>query len=71
MSREQKLLAKWHSLPQDKQEEVLDFVKFLHLKNSVNKTPSGERLWIANGNYDAFGERRKPLLILAPLIKIE
>jgi len=33
------LLAKWHSLPQDKQEEVLDFVEFLHLKNSVNKTP--------------------------------
>ncbi|BBD69655.1 hypothetical protein NIES4072_30100 [Nostoc commune NIES-4072] len=44
MSTEQELLTKWHSLPQDKQEEVLDFVEFLHLKNSANKTPLGERL---------------------------
>jgi hypothetical protein len=44
MSTEQDLLTKWHSLPQDKQEEVLDFVEFLHLKNSANKTPLGERL---------------------------
>jgi Protein of unknown function (DUF2281) len=44
MSTEQELLNKWHSLPQDKQEEVLDFVEFLHLKNSANKTPLGERL---------------------------
>ena len=44
MSSEQELLTKWHSLPQDKQEEVLDFVEFLHLKNSANKTPLGERL---------------------------
>jgi hypothetical protein len=26
------------------EEEVLDFVEFLHLKNSANKTPLGERL---------------------------
>ncbi|MEH2437775.1 MAG: hypothetical protein V7K25_26710 [Nostoc sp.] len=44
MSTEQELLTKWHSLPQDKQEEVFDFVEFLHLKNSANKTPLGERL---------------------------
>ncbi|MHC0066738.1 hypothetical protein ACWATR_28125 [Nostoc sp. UIC 10890] len=45
MSPEQELLTKWRSLPQDKQEEVLDFVEFLRLKNSANKTPLGERLW--------------------------
>lgn len=44
MSPEQELLTKWRSLPQDKQEEVLDFVEFLRLKNSANKTPLGERL---------------------------
>jgi hypothetical protein len=44
MSPEQELLTKWRFLPQDKQEEVLDFVEFLRLKNSANKTPLGERL---------------------------
>jgi hypothetical protein len=44
MSSEQELLTKWRSLPQNKQEEVLDFVEFLRLKNSANKTPLGERL---------------------------
>lgn len=44
MIPEQELLTKWRSLPQDKQEEVLDFVEFLRLKNSANKTPLGERL---------------------------
>ncbi|NJM69768.1 MAG: DUF2281 domain-containing protein [Scytonema sp. RU_4_4] len=44
MSAEQELLTKWRSLPQDKQEEVLDFVEFLRLKTSANKTPLGERL---------------------------
>ncbi|NDJ24703.1 DUF2281 domain-containing protein [Nostoc sp. B(2019)] len=44
MSIEQELLTKWRSLPQDKQEEVLDFVEFLGLKNSANKSPLGERL---------------------------
>jgi hypothetical protein len=29
MSAEQELLTKWRSLPQDKQEEILDFVEFL------------------------------------------
>ncbi|BCL38199.1 hypothetical protein [Nostoc sp. MS1] len=29
MSTEQDLLTKWRSLPQDKQEEVLNFVEFL------------------------------------------
>lgn len=33
MSAEQELLTHWRSLPQDKQEEVLDFVEFLHLKS--------------------------------------
>ncbi|MEH1839587.1 MAG: hypothetical protein V7L20_12640 [Nostoc sp.] len=44
MSSEQELLTKWRSLPQYKQEEVLDFVKFLGLKNSANKISLGERL---------------------------
>jgi hypothetical protein len=44
MIPEQELLTKWRSLPQDKQEEVLDFVEFLRLKNSANKAPLGERL---------------------------
>lgn len=44
MSSEQELLTKWRSLPEDKQEEVLDFVEFLALKNSVNKTLLGESL---------------------------
>ncbi|WP_242056532.1 MULTISPECIES: DUF2281 domain-containing protein [unclassified Nostoc] len=32
MSAEQELLTHWRSLPQDKQEEVLDFVEFLHFR---------------------------------------
>ncbi|MEH1952063.1 MAG: hypothetical protein V7K77_34680 [Nostoc sp.] len=44
MSPEQELLTKWRSLPQEKQEEVLDFVEFLGLKNSANKVTLGERL---------------------------
>ena len=57
MSAEQELLTKWRSLPQDKQEEVLDFVEFLRLKTSANKTPLGERLRqiraliVASGKY--------------------
>ncbi len=58
MSPEQKLLAKWRSLPKDKQEEVLDFVEFIHLKN-VNKTPLGERLRQIRERIVASG---KPLL---------
>lgn len=44
MSSEQELLTKWRSLPQEKQEEVLDFAEFLGLKNSANKVSLGERL---------------------------
>jgi hypothetical protein len=32
MSPEQELLEKWRSLDKEKQEEVLDFVKFIHAK---------------------------------------
>jgi hypothetical protein len=44
MSPEQELLAKWRSLPLEKREEVLDFVEFLYIRNSVNKASLGERL---------------------------
>ncbi|WP_414515385.1 hypothetical protein [Nostoc sp. PCC 9305] len=44
MSSEQELLTKWRSLSQEKQEEVLDFVEFLGLKNSANQVPLGEHL---------------------------
>jgi hypothetical protein len=37
MSPEQELLTKWRSLPQDKQEEVLDFVEFLHWKTKLKE----------------------------------
>ncbi|WP_292704138.1 MULTISPECIES: DUF2281 domain-containing protein [unclassified Nostoc] len=49
MSPEQELLTKWRSLPQDKQEEVLDFVEFLQLKIKLQEkekiqptTPEGK-----------------------------
>ncbi|MBD2603902.1 hypothetical protein H6G81_04980 [Scytonema hofmannii FACHB-248] len=32
MSPEQELLEKWRSLDKEKQEEVLDLVKFIHAK---------------------------------------
>ena len=59
MSAEQELLTKWRSLPQDKQEEVLDFVEFLYIKNSVNKASLGERLRQIRSRIVADGE---PLL---------
>ena len=59
MSAEQELLTKWRSLPQDKQEEVLDFVEFLYVKNSVNKASLGERLRQIRSRIVADGE---PLL---------
>ncbi len=59
MSPEQKLLAKWRSLPKDKQEEVLDFVELIHLKNAANKIPLGERLGRIRARIVASG---KPLL---------
>jgi hypothetical protein len=59
MSAEQELLTKWRSLPQDKQEEVLDFVEFLYVKTSVNKASLGERLRQIRSRIVASGE---PLL---------
>lgn len=35
MTNEQKLLEKWRSLPQEKQQEVIDFVDFLTLRISL------------------------------------
>ncbi len=32
MSTEQKLLERWRGLPSDKQQQVLEFVEFLHFK---------------------------------------
>jgi hypothetical protein len=58
MSPEQKLLEKWRSLPKDKQEEVLDFVEFIHSKNAA-KIPLGERLRQIRETIVASG---KPLL---------
>jgi hypothetical protein len=59
MSPEQELLAKWRSLPKEKQEEVLDFVEFLHVKNSVHKASLGEHLRKIRAKIVASGE---PLL---------
>ncbi|RUT07716.1 hypothetical protein DSM106972_019760 [Dulcicalothrix desertica PCC 7102] len=59
MSPEQELLEKWRSLPENKQEEVLDFVDYLHLKNSATKPPLGERLRKIREKIVASG---KPLL---------
>ncbi|WP_414544426.1 DUF2281 domain-containing protein [Nostoc sp. CCY0012] len=59
MNAEQELLSNWRSLPPDKQEEVLDFVEFLRLKTSANKTPLGERLREIRSRIVASG---KPLL---------
>jgi hypothetical protein len=59
MSTEQELLAQWRSLPKEKQEEVLDFIEFIHLKNSANKIPLGERLRRIREKIVASG---KPLL---------
>ncbi|HYX18646.1 MAG TPA: hypothetical protein VE944_30625 [Nostoc sp.] len=76
MSPEQELLTKWRSLPRDKQEEVLDFVEFLSLKNSANKIPLGERLQqirtkiVASGkhllNYFFAFENVLPYLLILP-----
>jgi hypothetical protein len=59
MSAEQDLLTKWRSLPPNRQEEVLDFVEFLHVKNSVDKSSLGERLRQIRAEIVASGE---PLL---------
>lgn len=52
------LVAASASLPKDKQEEVLDFVEFIHFKN-VTKIPLGERLRQIRETIVASG---KPLL---------
>ncbi|MBN3897800.1 MAG: hypothetical protein HWQ41_21790 [Nostoc sp. NOS(2021)] len=51
MSPEQELLEKWRTLDKEKQEEVLDFVKFIHAKmvktqplTPANKSQLGKRL---------------------------
>lgn len=36
MSPEQELLEKWRSVDKEKQEEVLDFVNFIHAKIRIN-----------------------------------
>ncbi|MBN3943904.1 hypothetical protein [Nostoc sp. NMS9] len=59
MISEQELLTKWRSLPQDKQEEVLDFVEFIGLKNSANKIPLGERLQQIRTKIVAYGKFAK------------
>ena len=59
MSPDQELLSKWRSLPKDKQEEVLDFIEFLYVKNSVKKGSLGERLREIREKIVASG---KPLL---------
>ncbi len=59
MSPKQELSAKWRSLPKEKQEEVLDFIEFLYVKNSVKKGSLGERLREIREKIVTFG---KPLL---------
>ncbi|MBF2065920.1 MAG: DUF2281 domain-containing protein [Calothrix sp. C42_A2020_038] len=66
MSPEQELLAKWRSLPKEKQEEVLDFVEFLHVKNSVNKVSLGDNLRKIRAKIVASGE---PLLTQDEIVK--
>ncbi len=42
MNTEQLLLGKWRSLPADKQQEVIDFVEFLELKNASASSDKAE-----------------------------
>lgn len=56
---EQELLEKWRELPLDKQQQVLEFVEFIHLKHSGDKIPLGERLRQIREKIVASG---KPLL---------
>ena len=39
LQMEQELLSKWHALPQEKQQEALDFVRFLNAKTSPTAQP--------------------------------
>lgn len=42
MNTEQLLLEKWRSLPQDLQQEVIDFVEFLEFKKTTAIQPEAE-----------------------------
>jgi Protein of unknown function (DUF2281) len=64
MSPEQELLAKWRTLPKDRQDEVLDFVEFLHIKTAqpqpatpTNKSQLRQRLRQIREEIVASGER--------------
>ncbi|MDJ0733240.1 MAG: hypothetical protein QNJ47_03990 [Nostocaceae cyanobacterium] len=66
MSPEQDLLEKWQLLPPDKQQQVLEFMEFLHLKTvdplrltRTAKSQLGERLRSLRAKIVASGE---PLL---------
>jgi hypothetical protein len=63
MSPEQELLAKWRTLPKEKQDEVLDFVEFLRIKTvkpqpvtSTSKSLLGQRLRQIRAEIVASGE---------------
>jgi hypothetical protein len=56
---EQELLEKWRDLRRDQQQQVLEFVEFVHLKHSAKKIPLGERLRQIREKIVASG---KPLL---------
>lgn len=58
MSNEERLLEYWRELPQEAQDQVLEFAKSLkpdHAPDFVPQTPLGQKLWeirqraIANG----------------------
>lgn len=63
MSPEQELLAKWRTLPKERQDEVLDFVESLHTKTvqpqpatPVNKSQLRQRLRQIRAEIVASGE---------------
>jgi hypothetical protein len=43
MNVEQQLVEKWRELPLERQQEVLDFVEFLHKKAADNASPSSNQ----------------------------
>jgi hypothetical protein len=57
MNRETKLLEKWRQLPEDKQEQVLDFVEFLYQQKKAENTELGEQLRQIRANIVASGEQ--------------
>ena len=58
MVKEQDLLTKWRNLPQDKQQQVLEFIESLD-RNTVQTTALGKRLHQIRAKIVASGE---PLL---------